>query len=108
MKLDQNIYSDVDSYILKVVEGNASVPVFDTQKNVDSIDEVDYPRQRANPIILRSHLLNHDDWPTWKFSVKVKVTMFKKESSKNSGKTYKIEDSEIFRDMEINLLQATL
>ena len=37
----------------------------------------------------------------------VKVTMFKKESSKNSGKTYKIEESKII-DMEINLLQATL
>merc|ERR1711971_694234 len=40
-------------HILKLIEGNASVPVLDIQKNVDSIDEVDYPRQRANPIILR-------------------------------------------------------
>ena len=37
----------------------------------------------------------------------VKVTMFKKESNQNSGKTYKIEKSEKI-DMEINLLQATL
>ena len=44
---------------------------------------------------------------SFKITCSVKVTMFKKETNKNSGKTYKIEKSEKI-DMEINLLQATL
>ena len=80
--------------------------------NIDSIDGLssegnDCQRKKVKPVHLRSHLMFRENWPTWKFSVQVKITMFRKENIEEESSLHYGEKSE-YISMEINLLQVVL
>ena len=82
------------------------------RSNIDSIDGNssegnDCQRKNVKPLSLRGHLMSCENWPTWKFSVQVKLTMFRKENIEEKSSYHYGEKSE-YISMEINLLQAAL
>ena len=80
--------------------------------NIDSIDGNssegnDCQRKNVKPLSLRGHLMSCENWPTWKFSVQVKITMFRNEDIEEKSSFHYGQKSE-YISMEINLLQAAL
>ena len=69
--------------VLKLIQGNNLMPTFDTQRSCDSTTDgnaSNRPKRKLKPTILRSHLMQYEDWPSWKLSLLVKVALFKKGS----------------------------